>query len=141
MSSFSVRAIGILARAPDVCFMAEGQYCRFCLIEEDVTDADGYGGIMMAVQYVWFVATDLIGVAIAEFSRAGDQLFVEGTIQKNHWTGRELNEETTFVVSGFRFGARSGDGSGETGAGAPCRTPSSPPRTAQAMPSLAKGRV
>jgi hypothetical protein len=48
-----------------------------------------------------------MGAAIAASARKRDQLFVEGKIRHHHWTANG-SDETTFVVTGFRFGARKG---------------------------------
>jgi single-stranded DNA-binding protein len=106
MGSFTVGAVGYLARNPDVLVAAEGTYCRFCLTSEDSTDEDEYGRFAVTVQSIWFVATHLIGAVIADRARKGDQLFIEGKIRKHHWTAKSRKEEYTFVVTGFRFGAR-----------------------------------
>jgi single-stranded DNA-binding protein len=122
MSSFSVGAIGYLARSPEVLVTAEGTYCRFCLTSEDYTEEDQHGRFTVAVQSVWFVATHMIGATIADGARKGDQLFVEGKIRKHHWTAKDRNEDYTFVVTGFRFGSRKG-GPGPVTAAASPRSP------------------
>lgn len=108
MGSFCVRAVGRLARNPEVLVTPEGPYCRFCLTSEDSTEDDEHGRASVTVQSVWFVATNLIGAAIADSAHKGDQLFVEGKIRKHHWTAKGRKEDHTFVVTGFRFGARKG---------------------------------
>lgn len=125
MSSFSVGAIGFLARNPEVFVAAEGTYCRFCLIAEDSTEDDEHGRYAVAVQSVSLVATHAIGAAIADSARRGDQLFIQGKIRKHHWTAKGTGEEITLVVTGFRFGARRGwpGGAGATASG---RAPISP---------------
>lgn len=50
-----------------------------------------------------------IGVVRGNGARKGDQLFVEGRVRKHHWTAKRRNEDYTFVVTGFRFGAKPGD--------------------------------
>jgi single-stranded DNA-binding protein len=125
MSSFSVRAIGYLARNPELVITDGGAYCRFCLKSEDYTEDDEQGQFTVTFQSVWFVATHMVGAAIADSARKGDQLFVEGKIRRHHWTGKGRNEDTTLVVTGFRFGARRG-GPGAEGATAFGQTPKSP---------------
>jgi single-stranded DNA-binding protein len=109
MSSFAVRAIGTLARNPEILVAAEGTYCRFCLTSDDYTEDDEQGQFTVTVQSIWFVATHMIGAAIADGARKGDQLFVEGKIRRHHWTARGGGDDHTFVVTGFRFGAKRGD--------------------------------
>jgi single-stranded DNA-binding protein len=124
MSSFSVTAIGHLARNPEVLVAPEGIYCRFCLTSDDCTEDDEQGRFTVIVQSIWFVATHMIGASIADFARKGDQLFVEGKIRKHHWTAKG-NEEHTFVVTGFRFGGRKG-GPGAVSASTSGKAPVAP---------------
>jgi single-stranded DNA-binding protein len=85
---------------------AHGTYCRFCLTGEDYTEDDEHGRSSVIVQSIWFVATHLLGAAIADSTRKGDQLFVVGKVRQRHWTAKGRNEDCTFVVTGFRFGQR-----------------------------------
>lgn len=128
MSSFSVGAIGYLARNPEILVAAEGTYCRFCLTGEDSTEEDQHGRFTVTVQSIWFVATHMIGAAIADGARKGDQLFIEGKIRKHHWTAKGRNEDYTLVVTGFRFGSRKG-GPGPVNATASHRSPVLPGRS------------
>lgn len=124
MSSFSFRAIGYLARNPELVVTDGIPYCRFCLKSEDYTEDDDQGQFTVTFQSVWFIATHLMAAAIADTARKGDQLFVEGKIRRHHWTAQGGNEDTTFVATGFRFGERRG------GPGAASATAlSSPPRS------------
>ncbi len=125
MSSFSFRAIGYLARNPELVVTDGIPYCRFCLKSEDYTEDDDQGQFTVTFQSVWFVATHLIGAAIADSARKGDQLFVEGKIRRHHWTAKGGNENSTFVVTGFRFGARRGS-PGAEGAAVSAGAPNSP---------------
>jgi single-stranded DNA-binding protein len=136
MSSFSVGAIGFLARNPEVFVAAEGTYCRFCMIAEDSTEDDEHGRFAVAAQSVSLVATHAIGAAIADSARKGDQLFVQGKIRKHHWTAKGSNEDITFVVTGFRFGARKG-GPGAAGATASGRAPISPMQPPEEVAAMA----
>ena len=124
MSSFAVSAIGCLARNPEVVATDKGTFCRFCLTSEDYTEDDEEGRFTVIVQSIWVVATHLIGAAIADGARKGDQLFVEGKIRRHHWTGNGSGG-ATFVVTGFRFGARKG-GPGAASRAASNWSPNSP---------------
>jgi single-stranded DNA-binding protein len=103
MSSFSVSAIGYLARSPELVVTEGRSYCEFCLISEDYTEDDELGRFTVVMQSIWLVATDLVGAAIADGARKGDQLFIEGKIRRNHWKAKGTNEDTTFIATGFRF--------------------------------------
>lgn len=61
MSSFSVRAIGSLARNPEIIVTTEGRYCRFCLTSEDHTEDDEQGRFTVTVQSIWFGSGSTIG--------------------------------------------------------------------------------
>jgi single-stranded DNA-binding protein len=135
MSSFSIRAIGYLARSPEVHVAAEGTYCRFCLTSEDSTEDDRLGRLTVVVQTIGFVATHLVGAAIADAARMGDQLVVEGKIRNHHWTAKGRHEDHTFVVTGFRFGTRKG-GPDPAGAAIRGRTPISPAQPAEAAMAM-----
>lgn len=125
MGSFSILAVGRLARNPELFVEPEGTYCRFCLTSEDTTEDDAQGRFTVVVQTFWFVATGLLGVAIADGPRKGDQLFVQGKIRQQHWTRRGRKEEHTFVVTGYRLGARRSDPDCPAGV-RPAGTPDSP---------------
>lgn len=116
---------------PEVLVAAEGSYCRFCLTSEDSTEDDGHGRLTVTVQTIWFVAAHIIGAAIADSARIGDQLVVEGKIRKHHWTAKGRNEDHTFVVTGFRLCARRGDPDA-AGATVSSRAPLSPAQPAEA---------
>lgn len=124
MSSFAVSAIGYLARNPEAVATDKGTFCRFCLTSEDYTEDDEQGRFTVIVQSIWFVATHLIGAAIADRARKGDQLFVEGKIRRYHWTANG-SDDATFVVTGFRFGARKG-GPGAANATVSTQAPNAP---------------
>jgi hypothetical protein len=66
MSSFSVAAIGYLAGNPQMHAGAQATHCRFCLTSQDYTEDNEQGRSTVVVQSIWFVATHLIGAAIAE---------------------------------------------------------------------------
>ena len=131
LDSFSVRAIGYLACNPEVLVSAEGTYCRLCLTGADSTEDDANGRFAVVVQSIWFVATHMIGAAIAESARKGDQLFVRGKIRKHHWTAKGTDEDHTLVITSFRFGARSG-GPGAAAPTASVKAPIMPVQSAEA---------
>jgi single-stranded DNA-binding protein len=106
MSSFSLLAIGCLARNPELVESEKGTFCRFCLVGEDQTEEDGQGGYRIIVQTIPFVATHSIGAAIADAARKGDQVFIEGKIIRNHWTVTDQDGSIALVATGFRLGAR-----------------------------------
>src|SRR5258708_37823893 len=107
MNSFTLTAVGHLARNPDLVATGDTAYTRFCLVGNDYAGKDGDGAAREVVTSLWFVAFGALGEAIARNSRKGDQLIVEARVRANNWTdtGREAIRPHSFVVQGFRFGA------------------------------------
>ena len=94
MNSFTLTAVGNLARDPELAAKNDTSYTRFCLVGEIVTS-------------LWFVAFGPLGEAIARNARKGDQLIVEARVRANNWTDKqgEKQYDHSFIVDGFRFGA------------------------------------
>ena len=107
MNSFTVTAIGNLARDPEFASKGDTTYTRICLVGNDYAGKDEHGGAREAVSSVWFTAFDALGEAIAKNSRKGDQLIVRAHIRSNNWTDKdgEKKYEHSFIVDSFRFGA------------------------------------
>jgi single-strand DNA-binding protein len=107
MNSFTLFAVGNLARNPELTVKGDTTYARFCLIGNDFVARDEAGKTREVVTSLWFVAFDRLGEAIARHARKGDQLIVEAYVRSNQWTDRqgEKQYDHSFVVQGFRFGA------------------------------------
>jgi single-strand DNA-binding protein len=107
MNSFTVTAIGNLARDPEFASKGDTTYTRICLVGNDYAGKDEHGDAREAVTSVWFTAFDALGEAIAKNSRKGDQLIVRAHMRSNNWTDKdgEKKYEHSFIVDGFRFGA------------------------------------
>jgi single-strand DNA-binding protein len=107
MNSFTLFAVGNLARNPELTVKGDTTYARFCLIGNDCAARDEAGKPREVVTSLWFVAFGHLGEAIARHARKGDQLIVEAYVRSNQWTDRqgEKQYEHSFVVQGFRFGA------------------------------------
>lgn len=107
MNSFSVTAIGNLAKTPELVAKGDTSYARFCLIGNDYAGKDEDGAAREVATSLWFVAFGPLGEAIARNTRKGDQLILEARIRSNNWTDQqgERQYDYTFVVEGFRFGA------------------------------------
>ncbi len=107
MNSFTLHAIGNLARNPDLVSKGEVTYTRFCLIGNDYAGKDEEGEAREIVTGVWFVAFGALGEALARNSRKGDQLILDARIRANNWTdgNGEKQYDYSFVVEGFKFGA------------------------------------
>lgn len=107
MNSFTLTAIGNLARNPDLVAKGDTVYTRFCLVGSDYAGKDDEGSVRETVTSVWFVAFGALGEAIAKNARKGDQLIVDARIRSNNWIDKhgEKRYDYSFVAQGFRFGA------------------------------------
>jgi single-strand DNA-binding protein len=107
MNSFTLSAIGNLARNPEFVSKGEMTYTRFCLVGSDYAGKDDEGAAREVVTSVWFTAFGAMGEALARNARKGDQLIVEARIRANNWldSNGEKQYDYSFVVDGFRFGA------------------------------------
>ena len=107
MNSFTLTAIGNLARNPELVSKGERSYARFCLVGNDYAGKDEEGAAREVVTSLWFVAFDAMGEAIARNSLKGDQLIVEARVRASNWTTEqgEKQYDHSFIVQGFRFGA------------------------------------
>ncbi len=107
MNSFTLTAIGNLARNPELIAKSDTMYARFCLVGNDYAGKDEEGATREVVTSLWFVAFGALGEAIARNARTGDQLIVDARIRANNWTDKqgEKQYDHSFVVQGFRFGA------------------------------------
>ena len=104
---FTFRAIGNLSRNPEMFAYGRRQYVRFCLVGNDeYIDADDAKKIGF-VTSMWFTAIGDIAVALMREGRKGDQLFVEGTIARDHIIKSPKHDDALcFFLTGYRFGAK-----------------------------------
>jgi len=107
MNSFTVTAVGNLAKNPELTVKGDTTYTRFCLVGNDYAGKDEQGNAREAVTSLWFVAFENLGEAIAKNARKGDQLILQAQIRSNNWTDKEGEKQYdySFVVQNFRFGA------------------------------------
>jgi|ERR1700741_182629 single-strand DNA-binding protein len=107
MNSFTLTAVGNLARNPELVAKNDTSYTRFCLVGNDYAGKDEEGAAKEVTTSVWFVAFGPMGEALAHNARKGDQLFVEARVRANNWTDKqgEKQYDHSFIVEGFRFGA------------------------------------
>jgi single-strand DNA-binding protein len=107
MNSFSVTAVGNLAKNPELTVKGDTTYTRICLVGNDYAGKDEQGNAREAVTSLWFVAFESLGEAIAKNARKGDQLILQAQIRSNNWTDKEGEKQYdySFVVQSFRFGA------------------------------------
>jgi single-strand DNA-binding protein len=107
MNSFTVTAVGNLAKDPEFAVKGDTTYTRICLVGNDYAGKDAQGNPRELVTSLWFVAFESLGEAIAKNARKGDQLIVQAQIRSNNWTDKdgEKQYDYSFVVQNFRFGA------------------------------------
>jgi single-strand DNA-binding protein len=107
MNSFTVTAVGNLAKNPELAVKGDTTYTRICLVGNDYAGKDEQGNAREAVTSLWFVAFENLGEVIAKNARKGDQLIVQAHIRSNNWTDKdgEKQYDHSFVVQSFRFGA------------------------------------
>lgn len=107
MNSFTLTAVGNLARNPELVAKSDSMYTRFCLVGNDYAGKDEEGTAREVITSLWFVAFGALGEAIARNARKGDQLIVGARIRANNWTDKqgEKQYDHSFIVQGFRFGA------------------------------------
>lgn len=107
MNSFTVTAIGQLAKNPELAVKGEVSYTRFCLVGNDYVGKDESGNAREAVTSLWFTAFDALGEVIAKNVRKGDQLIVQAQIRASNWTDAdgEKQYDHSFIVQSFKFGA------------------------------------
>jgi single-strand DNA-binding protein len=107
MNSFTLTAVGNLAKDPEFASKGGTSYARFCLVGNDYAGKDEHGNAREAVTSLWFVAFESLGEAIAKNVRKGDQLILQAHVRSNTWTDRdgEKQYDHSFVVQNFRFGA------------------------------------
>jgi len=107
MHSFTVTAIGNLAKDPELAIKGDVSYTRICLLGNDYAGKDEHGNVREAVTSLYLVAFESVGEAIAKNARKGDQLIVQAQIRSNNWTDKdgEKQYDHSFIVQTFRFGA------------------------------------
>jgi single-strand DNA-binding protein len=107
MNSFTVTAVGNLAKDPEHAVKGDIAYTRICLVGNDYAGKDEQGNPREAVTSLYFVAFEGLGEVIAKNARKGDQLIVQAQIRDNTWTDKEGEKQYdhSFVIQSFRFGA------------------------------------
>jgi single-strand DNA-binding protein len=106
MNSFTLFAVGNLARNPELVSKGDLTYTRFLLVGNDYR-RDEEGISRESVTTLWFVAFGPIGETLARIARKGDQLVIEAKVRSSNWIDKqgEKQYDHSFVVDGFRFGA------------------------------------
>jgi single-strand DNA-binding protein len=107
MNSFTLTAVGNLAKDPELASKGDTTYAKLHLVGNDYAGKDAQGNVREEVTGVWFVAFDNLGEAIARNARKGDQLILQAQMRADNWTDKEGEKQYaySFVVQNFRFGA------------------------------------
>src|ERR1700738_5177704 len=108
MNSFTLTAVGQLARTPELGAKGSTAFTKFCLVGNDYAGKDDEGAAREVVTSLWFIAFGPLGEAIARNSRTGDQLIVEARVRANARRDEqgERQYDHSFIVEGVRCGAR-----------------------------------
>jgi single-strand DNA-binding protein len=107
MNSFTITAVGNVARDPERGTHAAGSYTRICLVGSDIDGRDEHGQPRETVTSAWFVAFGKLGDILARNVRTGDQLVLQAQMRNNTRANRDGKRqyELSFVIQQFRFGA------------------------------------
>ncbi len=107
MNSFTITAIGNLAKNPELTVKGDTSYTRFCLVGNDYAGKDDDGNPREVATSLWFVAFESLGEVLAKNALKGDQLIVQAQVRANNWTDRdgEKQYDYSYVVQSFKFGA------------------------------------
>ena len=107
MNSFTLTAVGNLARNPELVARNDTSYTRFCLVGNDYAGKDEEGAAREVTTSLWFTAFGALGEALARNARKGDQLIIEAHVRASNWTDKqgEKQYDHSYIVNGFRFGA------------------------------------
>ena len=107
MNSFTITAIGNLAKNPEQTVKGDTSYTRFCLVGNDYAGKDDDGNPREVATSLWFVAFESLGEVLAKNALKGDQLIVQAQVRANNWTDRdgEKQYDYSYVVQSFKFGA------------------------------------
>lgn len=107
MNSFTLTAVGHLAKDPELTVKGDMTYTRFCLVGNDYVGKDEAGNNREIVTSLWFVAFEGLGETIAKNVRKGDQLILQGYVRSNNWTDKdgEKQYDYSFIAQSFAFGA------------------------------------
>ena len=110
MNSFKLTAVGNLARNPELETTGDATFARFCLVGNDEAEDGEQVTPRHVATSLWFFAFGDIALTIARHASKGDQLILEARVVANQWTnqGGEKQLGHTFIVTGFKFGARRG---------------------------------
>jgi single-strand DNA-binding protein len=107
MNSFTLTAVGNLAKNPELAAKGNITYTKLCLVGNDYAGKDEEGNAREMVTTLWFVAFDGLGETIAKHALKGDQLIIQAHVRSNNWTDKEGEKQYdhSFIVQDFRFGA------------------------------------
>lgn len=107
MNSFTLTAVGNLAKEPELASKDDTTFTKLVLVGNDYAGKDERGHPREVATTMYFVAFDALGEAIAKHCRKGDQLVLEAQVRANNWVDKEGEKhyDYSYVVQGFRFGA------------------------------------
>ena len=95
MNSFTITAVGNLAKEPELAKKGDTTYAKICLMGNDYAGKDEDGNAREASTSVYFVAYESLGEAIAKNARIGDQLILQAQMRS---TGEKSHIQTKIVT-------------------------------------------
>jgi hypothetical protein len=102
MNSFTVTAVGNLAKDPELAVKGDTTYTRLCLVGNDYAGKDERGNVREAVTTVWFVAFESLGEAIANMRAREISLFFRRKFGRTIGPIRRARSSTT-IRSSFKI--------------------------------------
>jgi single-stranded DNA-binding protein len=126
LNSFTLQAVGTLARNPELVTKGDVALVRFCLVGNN-HNIDENGVERPVASTVWFHAFDEAANSLIKHARKGDQPIVEavvcGATVVLDWHSMQ---QVQFVVTAFEFGAKARNGGNASSAQAASPPPPNP---------------
>jgi single-strand DNA-binding protein len=111
-----VQLIGNLTRDPEVRALPSGAKVASFSLATSRTWKDKDGSKKESTDFHNIVAFGQLADIIAQYSKKGSSMYVEGRIQNRSWDGPDGQKKyrTEIVLENFQFGPKSSGGSSET---------------------------
>jgi len=131
LNSFTLQAVGTLARNPELVAKENTTFVRFCLVGNN-HNIDENGVERPVASTVWFHAFDEAANSLIKHARKGDQLIVEalvcGATVVLDWHSMQ---QVQIIVTAFAFGAKGRNGGNASSAQAASPPPNPPDGTTE----------
>lgn len=106
--------LGNLTRDPEIKSLPSGMKVATFSLATNRSFKDSQGKKQESTEYHNAVAFGKVGEIIAQYSKKGSSLYIEGRMQTRSWDGADGSKRyrTEIVVENFQFGPRSSSGTG-----------------------------